>query len=700
LKPLVLKYLSKPWVVSLFLFLLLFKLLPQPEFKYKLTLISQDEIIPHGGIITYADIDNNDSSERFVSIENSWGKSGFLMHNSNGELIDQWNTSFTPINKQGKLFFEDINNDSIAEVIQFTRHLDSIFMNISIINNELNKPTLSIFVDTIGNFNPDTNYAESSEFSVTGVAMNKTVNTSKVFFSIATGFSGYPRNVYSWDTETGKLHKSSHLGNRTGLVHLMDLDKDDNLEILLSSHSSSNDKWFNSNYYQRTDESSWIMVLNHDLKFKFPPKEINSEFSAINQDTIMIKKERFIITAAFIRKEDDGQSKLYKISQNGSFVDSISLKAKNGLILPNPNSDKIILHSSSDDLLESYDYNLNLIDQIRIPKNSYSYALDLDADKLNEWLCFDYNIGQVHVYENNFKKAADLVIPELKGNRHKGIGIKFDKGDPSIWLQINDREFKIKYELNPAYFLSWLLFPFTYVILLIITTIIIRVQQLKEKRIREIDQELSKLQVRVIKNQIDPHFVFNAMNTIAEMKINDKMEVDQFICDFSDLMRKTITGSDKILHPLKQEVAYVENYVRLQSVSHGWPIVFSYSIKPEYLYDFLVPKHLIYTYVENAIKHGFYSIEEKGLINVSVYTESENEKVILEIENNGDSSNRMSIGADSRSTGNGLKIMDDMFALIKEQYQMVIETETKILKKKNQDWYTVKISIEDNKISQ
>ena len=99
--------------------------------------------------------------------------------------------------------------------------------------------------------------------------------------------------------------------------------------------------------------------------------------------------------------------------------------------------------------------------------------------------------------------------------------------------------------------------------------LIMKLQKIRMQKQRAIEKEIAELQIKAIKNQVDPHFVFNAINTISEMTLTDnKLEADDFICRFSDFMRNTLQSSDKISTTLKEELEFSENFIKLQKIRY------------------------------------------------------------------------------------------------------------------------------------
>lgn len=164
-------------------------------------------------------------------------------------------------------------------------------------------------------------------------------------------------------------------------------------------------------------------------------------------------------------------------------------------------------------------------------------------------------------------------------------------------------------------------------ILLIISTIILSVYTFfrrRENRIKneaaemqqklQLEKELVELEQRALRLQMNPHFIFNAMNSIqSQIGIGKDKEARYYLAKFSRLMRQILDHSRTATISLEAELNTLENYLLIEQFCNGNK--FDYIIQvPENLdADFIqVPPMILQPFVENAIKHGFRQIETTG----------------------------------------------------------------------------------------
>ncbi len=150
------------------------------------------------------------------------------------------------------------------------------------------------------------------------------------------------------------------------------------------------------------------------------------------------------------------------------------------------------------------------------------------------------------------------------------------------------------------------------------------------------EKKLTELEMQALKAQINPHFVFNCLNSIKGFIYDrDYAQADKYLDKFSDLMRSTIDNSDAAIISLQDEISYLDNYLQLEKLR--FEDKFDYKIEVVADIDkeeFFVPAMLLQPYVENAIRHGMRFLEnKKGRININVF--AENNFLVCEIDDNG-----------------------------------------------------------------
>lgn len=186
----------------------------------------------------------------------------------------------------------------------------------------------------------------------------------------------------------------------------------------------------------------------------------------------------------------------------------------------------------------------------------------------------------------------------------------------------------------------------------------------------ELEGELGKAQLKSMKMQMNPHFLFNAFNTIAMMVRQKKNEkAVEMIGGLSDMFRISLNKELKQFVPLNEEVELLKKYLAIESLRYQDRLSIKWNIDEKAL-NYQVPNFVLQPIVENAFKHGISKTLGKALLAISVYHKEG--QLILEVFNTGAG---LSFNWElQRDKGIGLSnTIDRMLKLYKESFKFVIE---------------------------
>ena len=147
-------------------------------------------------------------------------------------------------------------------------------------------------------------------------------------------------------------------------------------------------------------------------------------------------------------------------------------------------------------------------------------------------------------------------------------------------------------------------------------------KRLKRKNeILKRDKKLLQLERKALQLQMNPHFIFNLLNTV-QSKL-DSTEARKVMTSFSRLMREFLNQSRSQSIVLDEEIRSIQNYLELERFSRGKYFEFGIECSSELEVEFIkIPPMLIQPFVENAIIHGLSNIEDKGIIKITFHEES------------------------------------------------------------------------------
>jgi two-component system, LytTR family, sensor kinase len=139
-----------------------------------------------------------------------------------------------------------------------------------------------------------------------------------------------------------------------------------------------------------------------------------------------------------------------------------------------------------------------------------------------------------------------------------------------------------------------------------------------ELRMERLERSFSEARLNALRMQLDPHFLFNALNTISSQVERDPRLARQMIEHLGDLLRLSLENKDRHEVLLIEEMAFLDHYLAIQKIRFGDRLRFDTNIAPEVKYA-LVPCLIIQPLVENAIRHGLSSRATGGTVAVTAW---------------------------------------------------------------------------------
>ncbi|MDP2388000.1 MAG: histidine kinase [Bacteroidota bacterium] len=342
-------------------------------------------------------------------------------------------------------------------------------------------------------------------------------------------------------------------------------------------------------------------ILMFDSRFGFPNLNYK-KIDCTNEDLFVSTEEEIFHIKLPINSSFTSKNKLFlkQIQLNDQTVDSSELKN----LKFTQNNFRITI--------ENLNYG-NRIDgnklfyQLEGYSSNKSYTID------NEINFTDIPPGEytLKIYSNSDPKAEDYQVLSFTININK-----------PFWKQ------------------WWFL---TLVGLLIGSTIFILVRKyikrvrLKDQKTAEINNLLNSYQMAAIRAQMNPHFVFNCINSIQRYIItNDSKSAYDYLTKFSKLIRAVLNHSEEDMISLEQELEVVRLYVQMEQLR--FENVFTYEVTIDGSIeegDFLMPPMMLQPYIENSIWHGIMHLDKSVNGKISISISSEEKTLIVVIEDNG-----------------------------------------------------------------
>jgi hypothetical protein len=227
----------------------------------------------------------------------------------------------------------------------------------------------------------------------------------------------------------------------------------------------------------------------------------------------------------------------------------------------------------------------------------YRYRLERN-ENLSEWRWYNSN---------------DLNFDELNYGKYSLQIQAINKFNPFIHSEIK----KFQFEIEPFWYqrpIIWILFS----ILLVSIVVLVLFQSYKKRQNRIMrdlatESKLNLYRLNGLQNQINPHFVFNSLNTLQYLITTKKEEkTNQYLTDFSLMMREMLNQSRYLQISLEDEIQFLKKYISLEKIrfSDTFDCKWKNSIAEEEWSEIFIPNMLIQPLIENAIKYGIPNSKE------------------------------------------------------------------------------------------
>ncbi|MFT7612894.1 MAG: DNA-binding response OmpR family regulator [Parvicellaceae bacterium] len=164
---------------------------------------------------------------------------------------------------------------------------------------------------------------------------------------------------------------------------------------------------------------------------------------------------------------------------------------------------------------------------------------------------------------------------------------------------------------------------------------ILKAQELNQALIELKEQEALQYKLRSLISQMNPHFIFNVLNSIQYHVLEENKEVAiESISQFSKLIRTSLNHADKDLIALKQEIDFLTTYLHLETERFKGKLFYELTFAENIdIDDTMLPPMLLQPFIENAIVHGIGNKEEKG--SIKIHFEMKDKIFQCEIEDDG-----------------------------------------------------------------
>ena len=683
----------RPYLIAGVLAVTLYLIIPTAANKYKLIL---DEVAETSidEMLHMEDLNHDGLPEVVLaSASASDQRIALVVKTMQNKVSEQYNVENCFSFYSKKVFIDDLNEDGYQEmIVPFIREGKMAIKVFCYGHEEFSLHEQEFVIDSL-----DTDDITPDKFEISDIRSVRFSDKDhkELLFIVFGKYQFYQhRFLVRLDLITGELIRSAKYCNMISSLELFDRDYDTRFEITGKMGSPDNAEGNPDCKYP--DHQLYYMVFDQQLNLINDPNVFEGGTSVLYCFNLGTLNQPLLIWVHLNGGVSDRPDLIYKLKQNGQFEGLDTLhqygsKWGEACLLVRGQSGRVIagFHHNNPSI-KIIDVNGILTS---IETNIYPdkvFAIDIDNDEADELLVFQRDVSQLSVYNLDGVLLTNLVIPNICGENINKVGRILHEGVQKTFIHIGTKVWFVDWRFNSYYYWRWaLLVPF-WIFFFLLYQFISWIQRKQIRDREELEVNLRKLQLQSIKNQLNPHFTFNALNVLSYLaREGDVDRIDHFIQHFSKLLRNQVESGSKTYTTLYEEVRFCEHYIELQKLRFDIPIHFDLDVESGVNMNLHIPKMMIHTHVENAIKHGLIPAEGGK---VCLRIRPSNGNTVIEIENNGTPRNE-SNGQQTESTGKGLAILDQLYELFEQLYKVKITQTITDLKTKSNTPTGTKVTI-------
>lgn len=300
---------------------------------------------------------------------------------------------------------------------------------------------------------------------------------------------------------------------------------------------------------------------------------------------------------------------------------------------------------------KDFQISYSLLDFPGNEKSEYQYKLDPIQD---EWV---YNSNNQIASFTNIEPGAYTF--RVKATDHH-----------NAWIE---KSVDFSFEIIPAFWQTLLFKIIALFLLLALIYLISWYVSRETKRKTLLDQKIKLSEAVALRAQMNPHFLFNSLNSIDNYILNHKpKEASEYLSKFSKLVRRILDYSTENRISLKDELNLLKLYVDLEKMRFSNRFTYQFDIEKEIsLEEIHVPPMILQPFVENAIWHGIMHAPHEGQLDINVKANEKN--LYFEIDDNGigrEKAQKIKSKSATLKKSHGMKITEERIRLNNELYGM------------------------------
>ncbi|GAA5100824.1 histidine kinase [Chryseobacterium ginsengisoli] len=294
-------------------------------------------------------------------------------------------------------------------------------------------------------------------------------------------------------------------------------------------------------------------------------------------------------------------------------------------------------------------FNLSFLDYTSQGKISYRYKVE---GLNNEW---------------QINNSSKIILSSLPPGKYvlKIFGLGYN-GKQSY--QSTDLAFEIQPQFWQTWWFKLLLALISIGLFIIIINYYFHKKRNKKLETLFYEKKIAELELQAIKAQINPHFIYNCLNSIHFLLYKkDYEETENYLNIFSEMIRKTLHYSEKTFMPISEEIEYLSLYLNMEKLRLKDQFDYKITVSENVNTTWSIPSLLIQPFVENSIKHGIPGLKDrKGLIEISFEYSTPHLCITITDNGIGIDSNKVSL---SKANSFGVKLSQKRIETFKQLFE-------------------------------
>lgn len=629
-----LQLLFNPFVIAFPFALITIVLIPMNTERYSFERVSYGtaDKIGRNTIQYYHDLDMDGVDEIISLFENDVGQCAVKIIQNQENPIGQWNFNGRLPYGNHFISYIDYTGDNILDVFLLYERTDSVFIGGVDIKHEPKPIVTDLYIDRVERVDDKLHYGvflKKYDLSNDGV--------EELIVGINAGYSELPRKLYAWDFASDTIYISPEVGFKSVCLLFDDMDGDGFVEVIPGTISYENiEEGLGVPY---SDYNRWFVVFDHALNFKYGPVDMGAGQG--NVKTYLSKQ--------------DAQTVLYVVDANYEIKDTYqyfifdketdTLKPADPFYKP--------AECFPFDMQDTYNYIVSYDHKSgRVIILDASHNMRLVADGmlnanmsytgLKELPGYDFPVLSFTEHQKTFEMlylvdlySLNTIIsyPYNEGSKIEHYSIYTNtEGQRLVVLQVDEHIESMAFTSDRFYLLRLIaVYSGIYGFYIVLFWLILRIQNQILKKYYQREQLIAELKLKTIRNQLDPHFTFNAVNAIASAIIKeDKENAYKFFSKFSSLLRSTTLYSDQMTRNLKDEIKITMQYLDIELFRYRDKFSYEIHVDDEVNVNQEVPRMIVQAFAESAVTNGLMHRKQDGKLEIEIRQKGKMLEMIFE----------------------------------------------------------------------